>query len=61
MRPLEWVFAWEGLLPHLHLTALLEGEFFPKWIAVLWQWLCTTPDYGEIMQWYAPSVVCLAF
>ena len=28
------VTAWEAMLPEAHFVALLEGEFFPKWLQV---------------------------
>lgn len=35
-----------------HLAALLESVFFPKWHAVLHQWLSARPDYDEVTRWF---------
>lgn len=39
LDPFLWVVAWADLVPTYHFTALLEGEFFPKWFAALASWL----------------------
>ena len=39
---------WDKLMPHLHMVCLLEGEFFPRWLAVLIHWLQNDPDFEEV-------------
>jgi tuftelin-interacting protein 11 len=46
------VLTWHGTVPQLHFTSLFLGEFFPKWIGVLVQWLSVSPDFAEVSQWY---------
>ena len=31
---------------------VLETEFFPRWMKVLFQWLTAKPDYDEVTRWY---------
>ncbi|CAN0425058.1 unnamed protein product [Discosporangium mesarthrocarpum] len=47
MSPFWWVMSWADLVPPLHFTSILEGEFFPKWLTVLHHWLTTTANYAE--------------
>ena len=44
-------------LVYARLTAVacakvLETEFFPRWMKVLFQWLTAKPDYDEVTRWY---------
>ncbi|OQS07274.1 hypothetical protein THRCLA_00717 [Thraustotheca clavata] len=39
IEPLEWTLAWHNILPDRQLVALLEGEFFHKWLKVLHRWI----------------------
>jgi tuftelin-interacting protein 11 len=49
LRPLQWVLQWRGLLSPFHLHSLLEGEFFPKWMHVLYAWLAAPgADFSEV-------------
>lgn len=48
----KWVMRWQSLIPDHHMIALLENEFFPKWLEVLHAWLTNTPNYEEVTQWY---------
>ena len=55
MRPLtEVVLPWSSLLRGSVMSQLLEAEFFPKWLDVLYIWL-TQPrvSFEEVAQWYA--------
>ncbi|GMF47469.1 unnamed protein product [Phytophthora fragariaefolia] len=49
---LRWVLAWKDHLPHRQFIALLEGEFFPKWIKVLRKWVSGSPSLVELEKWY---------
>lgn len=52
LDPLQWVLAWRSSLPERQFVALLEGEFFSKWLRTLRNWLCADPDFGEVVKWY---------
>jgi tuftelin-interacting protein 11 len=53
VEPLRRVLAWEPVVPQLHFYSLLEGEFFPKWLAALRHWLCSgEADLAEVAKWY---------
>lgn len=52
LDPLQWALAWADDMPARHLAALLETAFFPKWLAVLHQWLSARPDYDEVTRWF---------
>jgi len=44
---------WRDVIPPIHLCGLLEGEFFPKWLQVLYNWLISpAADYNEIADWF---------
>ncbi|KAJ3333619.1 Tuftelin-interacting protein 11 [Blyttiomyces sp. JEL0837] len=51
--PLLWVLEWCDLIPPHLFSHLLETEFFPKWIHVLWAWLSSpNVSYDEVTRWY---------
>lgn len=52
LEPFRWVMAWGAAVPIHHMVALLEAGFFMKWRQVLYNWLCSTPDFEEVTQWY---------
>ncbi|EEY69226.1 STIP-like protein [Phytophthora infestans T30-4] len=52
LEALTWVLAWKDHLPHRQFIALLEGEFFPKWLKVLHKWVSGSPDLAELEKWY---------
>ncbi|KAI9339195.1 GC-rich sequence DNA-binding factor-like protein-domain-containing protein [Zopfochytrium polystomum] len=58
--PLRWVLSWHSIIPDSTLCHLLETEFFPKWIRVLWIWLSSSSGADrsrdllrDISRWYA--------
>ncbi|KAG9312995.1 GC-rich sequence DNA-binding factor-like protein-domain-containing protein [Chiua virens] len=55
MRPLvEVVLPWSSLLRGSVMSQLLETEFFPKWLDVLYIWLIQPRvSFEEVAQWYA--------
>ncbi|CAI5726549.1 unnamed protein product [Peronospora destructor] len=52
LEALTWVLAWQDYLPHRQFIALLEGEFFSKWIKVLRKWVAGSPNLIELEKWY---------
>ena len=50
---IQAVLSWHKVIPQINLCALLAGEFFPKWLHVLYLWLSTSPDFEEVSEWYA--------
>ncbi|KAH9326097.1 hypothetical protein KI387_006275, partial [Taxus chinensis] len=47
-----WVIAWESTIPVHHMVTMLEVGFFPMWQHVLYQWLCSGPDFDEVRKWF---------
>ncbi|KAH7372751.1 hypothetical protein KP509_17G018900 [Ceratopteris richardii] len=52
LEPFRWVMAWGNAVPIHHMVTLLETGFFVKWRQVLYNWLCSTPDFEEVTRWY---------
>ncbi|EJD51791.1 TFP11-domain-containing protein [Auricularia subglabra TFB-10046 SS5] len=53
LDPLKWVLAWDGTLRTSTFAALLDQEFFPKWLGVLHTWLVhPSANLAEIAEWY---------
>ncbi|XP_063065383.1 tuftelin-interacting protein 11 [Engraulis encrasicolus] len=52
MEPFNWVMDWEGMLSPSSMAALLDKNFFRKWLQVLCSWLSNSPNYEEITKWY---------
>ncbi|KIJ22411.1 hypothetical protein M422DRAFT_277169 [Sphaerobolus stellatus SS14] len=54
MTPLEQVLSWRTLLRASIFSHILEMEFFPKWLDVLYIWLIQPKaSFEEVAQWYA--------
>ncbi|ETV84251.1 hypothetical protein H257_03510 [Aphanomyces astaci] len=55
LEPLEWVLAWHRVLPDRQFVALLEAEFFTKWLKVLAEWVAQNPlnVAAEMLTWYS--------
>jgi len=54
MEPLKHVLAWSTLLHKNVIAQLLEMEFFPKWLDVLYIWLIQPKvSFEEVAQWYS--------
>ena len=54
MVPLdEWVLPWRNLLRDSTFSQLIEVNFFPKWLEILYIWLIQ-PGYkpDEVANWY---------
>ena len=53
MDPLKQTFAWSDILRPSILGQILEKEFFPKWLDVLYIWLVQpTANFEEVAHWY---------
>ncbi|KAG6959477.1 hypothetical protein JG688_00010053 [Phytophthora aleatoria] len=52
LEALTWVLEWKDHLPDRQFIALLEGEFFPKWLKVLRKWVSGSPNLIELEKWY---------
>lgn len=53
MNPLLRTFAWSDILRPSVLGQILEKEFFPKWLDVLYTWLVQpNVNFEEVAQWY---------
>ncbi|RWS09302.1 tuftelin-interacting protein 11-like protein [Dinothrombium tinctorium] len=48
----QWVMAWEEMLPSSVICSILEKYFLPKWLQVLYDWLCNNPNFDEVSRWY---------
>ncbi|GFY44287.1 tuftelin-interacting protein 11 [Trichonephila inaurata madagascariensis] len=48
----NWVMAWVDMMPEPCMVTLLEKNFFPKWLQVLFTWLTHSPNYEEVTKWY---------
>jgi tuftelin-interacting protein 11 len=48
----NWVMAWAAAMPIHHMAGILETYFFPKWQRILYQWLCSNPNFEEVTRWY---------
>lgn len=50
---LHGVILWRKVLSNNQISFILAGEFFPKWLNTLYQWLSTlNPDLEEVVEWY---------
>ncbi|KAI9138071.1 GC-rich sequence DNA-binding factor-like protein-domain-containing protein [Paraphysoderma sedebokerense] len=53
LDPLNWTIEWLPLLGIHQTSRLLETEFVPKWLNVLYLWLTSpNPNFDEITTWY---------
>jgi len=53
LTPLEHVLPWRDVLRPSMLSQLLETEFFPKWLDILYIWLIQPkPNFDEVTQWF---------
>lgn len=46
-----WVRTWAGVIPVHHMLHIMD-VFFNKWQEVLYQWLCSKPNFQEVTNWY---------
>ncbi|PKA47859.1 Zinc finger CCCH domain-containing protein 22 [Apostasia shenzhenica] len=52
LEQFNWVMTWAAVVPIQHMVNMLEIGFFSKWQQVLYHWLCSNPDFNEVMKWY---------
>ncbi|KAK9136676.1 hypothetical protein Sjap_007270 [Stephania japonica] len=48
----NWVTAWASAVPSHHMVHLFEAWFFPKWHQALYHWVCSKPDFKQVLVWY---------
>ncbi|KAI0738635.1 TFP11-domain-containing protein [Daedaleopsis nitida] len=54
MQPLQDVMSWEQILRPSIISQIIEKEFFPKWLDVLYIWLIQpNPSFEEVSRWYS--------
>ncbi|KAI8576857.1 hypothetical protein K450DRAFT_178668 [Umbelopsis ramanniana AG] len=56
LDPLVWCLAWKDLISPVLTGQLLDNEFFPKWLDVLYKWVTLNPmdiNWDEVGQWYS--------
>ncbi|KAL0089236.1 GC-rich sequence DNA-binding factor-like protein-domain-containing protein [Phycomyces blakesleeanus] len=55
IEPLVWCLAWKDMFSTTIIGQLLEHEFFPMWLNMLYNWLTQPRDqvnYDEVGEWY---------
>uniref|UniRef100_A0A1D1XVA0 Tuftelin-interacting protein 11 n=1 Tax=Anthurium amnicola TaxID=1678845 RepID=A0A1D1XVA0_9ARAE len=48
----NWVMDWVSVIPIDYMAALLEADFFSKWLQALYIWLCSNPNFEEVTRWF---------
>lgn len=51
LEQFQWVQTWVPVIPIHHMLHLMD-VFFNKWQEVLYQWLCSNPNFEEVTKWY---------
>ncbi|XP_027064582.1 septin and tuftelin-interacting protein 1 homolog 1 [Coffea arabica] len=46
-----WVRTWAATIPIHHMIHIMD-IFFNKWQEVLYHWLCSSPNFEEVTNWY---------
>ncbi|KAK9457123.1 GC-rich sequence DNA-binding factor-like protein-domain-containing protein [Dipodascopsis uninucleata] len=52
VKPIQDVLKWRRYFRNSKFSYLIETEFFPKWLDILYMWLTSEPNYSEVNEWY---------
>lgn len=48
-----WVIDWVSYVPTHFIVDIMDKFFFTKWLQVLYHWLCSNPNFEEVLKWYS--------
>ncbi|CAG2173962.1 unnamed protein product, partial [Oppiella nova] len=49
----HWVMSWQEMLSTTVMASMLEKNFFPRWLNVLYNWLSNGSNLDEVSKWYS--------
>ncbi|XP_054159386.1 tuftelin-interacting protein 11-like [Oppia nitens] len=48
----HWIMSWQEMLSTTMMAAILDKNFFPRWLNVLYNWLTNKANLDEVSKWY---------